>query len=642
MESRPQFDRIAALGCHLVRFEEFQIEGELGSGGFGDVHSAIHVKSGTPCAIKTFRKEELEGRDLTMFLRELEGLLQCRSPFLVSCIGYCDSAPFAIVTEVMPGGNLTHAIRSGIDGTFLTPTQLSLIALGAADGMATLHAAGLIHRDLKSGNILLDNRLFPKICDFGISRQQGGLQTQRIGTIAWMAPEAMLSKDYDQKVDVYSFGIVLWELVSKGVPWKGMTHAEIIRAVAIEHKRPVIPKWAPPELADLINRCWAQDPEERPTFDYIYHAFRSCAVLFAGTDEDLYLEQMRVMDALHSERPGNPLLGTFKSAAKRKLDMVAPSVFIEESIPGAPVVPEIAVQARPEIPRIPDEYTGNFGDFELLKGYLWQYPVALEVKRRAEREMEFLDGFVAAEGLSHLTFVAAEAFEIVRMALRRSPAAAAETVNWELMCELGISSFPQKVLHVYSLAAEARQFGENVFGPFLNRHRKFFTPELAPGFARIASAVYAAVKWPLIAKIFVAGLYAETGQLVDVFLRVLCASDLCNEIDEDILKHHIEHFGKPELLVSVLLRKEKLSLEHIPFLKQQIAVNSGAVVLLCRFAETEEGASELLRDLEWMNCEEALPIVLVLMQTPEAEAAIVKSPHFGRVQEMLAAYTDET
>jgi hypothetical protein len=204
-----------------------------------------------------------------------------------------------------------------------------------------------------------------------------------------------------------------------------------------------------------------------------------------------------------------------------------------------------------------------------------------------------------------------------------------------------VAKFPEMILHLYSIAADVGQFSENVFGPLLNHHSEFLTPTLAAGFARVLNAVYGAVGWPVITKIFLVGIYSPYSEVVDAFLRIICANELCNGIDERILEHHFEHFGNPQLLVSVLLRREKLSIACIPFLKQQLACNTGAVVLLCRFAESEEGAAELLRDLEWMECEEAVPIALVLMRVPDAEAAIVESPHFGKVERMLAACEDE-
>jgi hypothetical protein len=640
MENQEQFERLAALGCHLVQFEEFRIEGELGSGGFGDVHSAVHVRSGTPCAIKTLRKQELTGRDLTMFLRELEALLRFRNPFLLSAIGYCDSAPFAIVTEVMPGGNLTQALRGGIDGTPLSATQLSLIALGVADGMRALHSAGLVHRDLKSGNILLDKHLFPKICDFGIARPRGGLQTQRIGTLSWMAPEAMLSKEYDEKVDVYSYAIVLWELLARELPWRACTQAQVVQKVAIERARPLIPRGTPPELADLIAQCWAQDPHERPTFDYIYHAFRSCCVLFPGTDEGFYLRQMQVMDDLHGEVSENPLL-TVKRGRRVECALAAPADFVEMGLPEAPTVAKIAVKTWPEILRVDGEYGGNFTDFELLKGYIWQYPVLIEVKRKGEHELGFLDGFVQAGGILHLNYSLKESYELLRFAMKRNLNVARE-VNWAIMCDVGIGFFADMVLHLFSIAAQIGEFDQDIFGPLLNHYHDFFVPRFASSFGRILQALYEFSHAKTIEQIFVVGVYSAQVEVVEVFLKLLCANNLCNEIDSRILEWHFEHLANPQLLISVLLRRDGSSEAWIPFLTANIQASQGAVFLLCQLAESSEGADCLLKDLTWLQFDDALPIALILMRSPSAQAMIEASPHFPRLERIMVEYsTDE-
>eukprot|EP01094_Clydonella_sp_ATCC50884_P010612 TRINITY_DN2033_c1_g1_i1.p1 TRINITY_DN2033_c1_g1~~TRINITY_DN2033_c1_g1_i1.p1 ORF type:complete len:2147 (+),score=597.65 TRINITY_DN2033_c1_g1_i1:403-6441(+) len=148
------------------------------------------------------------------------------------------------------------------------------IAIGAARGMAYLHSKGIIHRDLKSPNILITADWDAKITDFGGSRatsiQSRGLMTKtNIGTTRWLAPEVHLGLEYTQAVDVYSFGIVLWELLAGKIPFADVPwDAEVVDGV-VKGVRPPLPPYTPPELGKLIVECWDGDPAKRPDFKYV-------------------------------------------------------------------------------------------------------------------------------------------------------------------------------------------------------------------------------------------------------------------------------------------------------------------------------------------------------------------------------------
>jgi serine/threonine protein kinase len=121
------------------------------------------------------------------------------------------------------GGNLYDYTRSRGERGRLDATQKTQIAIGVAYGMHCLHNANIIHRDLKSMNILLDTRLLPFICDFGIARtlEENCVLTRNCGTVYWMAPEQMKWDSYDNEVDVYSFGMVLYEMLCERFPFQG-------------------------------------------------------------------------------------------------------------------------------------------------------------------------------------------------------------------------------------------------------------------------------------------------------------------------------------------------------------------------------------------------------------------------------------
>ena len=172
-----------------------------------------------------------------------------------------NSSP-AITANAQPGFKRTWEIRY---------PQMLKIALHTARGMEYLHECNLIHRDLKSVNLLIDEHYNAKVCDFGLSRiiaPKNQNMTGNVGTVSWIAPEVFEKQPYDAKADVYSFGIVMWELYTKQVPFQDLNTFEIPMAV-IKGERPPIPKECPKEYAKLMQSCWHKKPAKRPTFQKI-------------------------------------------------------------------------------------------------------------------------------------------------------------------------------------------------------------------------------------------------------------------------------------------------------------------------------------------------------------------------------------
>uniref|UniRef100_M4BAK4 Protein kinase domain-containing protein n=1 Tax=Hyaloperonospora arabidopsidis (strain Emoy2) TaxID=559515 RepID=M4BAK4_HYAAE len=133
-----------------------------------------------------------------------------------------------------------------------------------------------MHRDLKSGNVLIDSHGTAKISDFGLScvLEIGSSSnlTAETGTYRWMAPEVIRHEPYSTKADVYSFGIVLWELLARDQPFRGLTPIQAAFAVARQHMRPALPRQTPVMIGELIEHCWHHDPARRPDFDSILEA----------------------------------------------------------------------------------------------------------------------------------------------------------------------------------------------------------------------------------------------------------------------------------------------------------------------------------------------------------------------------------
>ncbi|KAK9071094.1 hypothetical protein SSX86_009662 [Deinandra increscens subsp. villosa] len=233
-------------------------------------------------AVKIIRvRDEDENKELGIrlekqFVREV-ALLSClHHKNVIKASARRQPPVFCVITEYLSKGSLRAYLHKLEDNNnngeeekgILSLEMIIKMALDIARGMEYVHSKGVIHRDLKPENILVTQDFQLKIADFGISCEEGysDVVLDDLGTYRWMAPEMIKRKPYDRKVDVYGFGLILWEMVAGALPYKDMT--SIQAAFAIMHKslRPTIPTDCPPAMKTLIERCWSSDPRKRPEF----------------------------------------------------------------------------------------------------------------------------------------------------------------------------------------------------------------------------------------------------------------------------------------------------------------------------------------------------------------------------------------
>ena len=260
---------------------EFQFGEQIGSGAFASVHTGSLFGYPKKVAIKKLHKKILGGRQLETFKREVWTLASFDHPNILKLLGVTLTPPFCIITELLKG-SLESRMK------YLTPTKRSIVVLQIALGMAQLHSKRVIHRDLKAANILMDEDDNPRICDFGlVGFKRNTPHTGFVGTVQWMAPELLRSNPfYDEKVDVYSFAVLLYEVLTFSTPFQGMGQDQIVMGV-IEHgmRPPIASHYGPPGLIDLIEQCWAESPAERPSFDQIAYLLMQPEYHFVGTNE---------------------------------------------------------------------------------------------------------------------------------------------------------------------------------------------------------------------------------------------------------------------------------------------------------------------------------------------------------------------
>uniref|UniRef100_A0A7N6AYT8 non-specific protein-tyrosine kinase n=1 Tax=Anabas testudineus TaxID=64144 RepID=A0A7N6AYT8_ANATE len=206
------------------------------------------------------------------FLEEAQIMKKLRHDKLVQLYAVVSEEPIYIVTEYMGKGSLLDFLKDG-EGRGLKLPNLVDMAAQVAAGMAYIERMNYIHRDLRSANILVGDNLVCKIADFGLARLiEDNEYTARQGAkfpIKWTAPEAALYGKFTIKSDVWSFGILLTELVTKGrVPYPGMNNREVLEQVERGYRMPC-PQDCPISLHELMLQCWKKDAEERPTFEYL-------------------------------------------------------------------------------------------------------------------------------------------------------------------------------------------------------------------------------------------------------------------------------------------------------------------------------------------------------------------------------------
>ncbi|KAL8096571.1 RAF-like serine/threonine-protein kinase 20 isoform X1 [Apium graveolens] len=271
----------------IIKNEDLEELRELGAGTFGTVY---HGKwRGTDVAIKRIKKSCFAGRSseqerLTMeFWGEAEILSKLHHPNVVAFYGVVQDGPggtLATVGEYMIDGSLRHVLLR--KDRHLDHRRKLIIAMDAAFGMEYLHSKNIVHFDLKCDNLLVNfidpSRPICKVADFGLSKIKrntlvsGGVR----GTLPWMAPELLNggSNKVSEKVDVFSFGIVLWEILTCEEPYANMHYGAIIGGIVNNTLRPAIPSNCDSEWKRLMEHCWSPNPVARPSFTEITNRLR--------------------------------------------------------------------------------------------------------------------------------------------------------------------------------------------------------------------------------------------------------------------------------------------------------------------------------------------------------------------------------
>jgi serine/threonine protein kinase len=278
-----------------VDFNLLEIGEKLGKGSSGGLFKGKYLSQDV--AIKIIEIDEYHNSEidsdthvcapasgrLQVFKQEVSIMRLVRHKNVVQFIGACSNWPkLCIVTELMAGGSVRDLLDRRMGG--LDIASAIKVFRDSARGMDFLHKRGIVHRDMKAANLLIDEHDVVKVCDFGVARLKptssiascidkcichNAEMTAETGTYRWMCPEILEHKSYDHKADVYSFAITMWEVLTGGIPYAGLTPLQAAISVVQRGVRPDTPLYVPEALVTLMQRCWHKDPAERPEFSEV-------------------------------------------------------------------------------------------------------------------------------------------------------------------------------------------------------------------------------------------------------------------------------------------------------------------------------------------------------------------------------------
>ncbi|KAH3756595.1 EEF1A lysine methyltransferase 2 [Pelomyxa schiedti] len=348
----------AALGNHL-REEDFVMESNpFEQGSYGNVFVGRRKRSvdNMRYAIKRLKKPFvcMSPKDKEDFMREVSALAHTHHQFVLNALGFYQTSDgyLCLVTEYIGGGDLTRYLYDPAKYPMNTQ-QVFKLAYNFSLGMEYIHQINLMHRDLKPANILVQSwaSFSIKIADFGLARMADSNNlsfTAHVGTHAYTAPEIDASGEYDKSIDIFAFGIILWEMVTRKRPWiYEYRPAEVVYLKSLG-KRPTIPPDTNPKLASLIERCWHQNVESRPAFtDIVRELTEACpnvAALFCTSNP------------LTATRGPNAIFSSVQSAAIMSTTPLSSSSHLHANsqLPFASLSPNpVKTQAPPITPAVP-------------------------------------------------------------------------------------------------------------------------------------------------------------------------------------------------------------------------------------------------------------------------------------------------
>jgi len=245
--------------------DEIEIKELIGHGSFANVYSGLFHE--TEVAIKVIKFVSMRDMEKSL-IEEASLMVKLRHPHIVLFMGACIKPPdLFIVTEFMANGSVRELLDK--KEVQLEHEHIRRMSVDSCKGMSYLHSRKIIHRDLKTHNLLVDRFWNVKVADFGLSRAMGDVDgtMTACGTPSWAAPEVLRRDHYSYKADIYSFAICLWEMCTRQRPYNQLKPYQVVISVATDGLRPDIDtNVIPPYFEKLMKICWTDIPDDRPDF----------------------------------------------------------------------------------------------------------------------------------------------------------------------------------------------------------------------------------------------------------------------------------------------------------------------------------------------------------------------------------------
>ncbi|KAK7081699.1 Mitogen-activated protein kinase kinase kinase 7, partial [Halocaridina rubra] len=272
------------------KFEEIDIREicfleSIGKGSFGVVHKALW--RGLTVAVKKVETES----EVNAFYNEVQQLARVQHENIIHLYGACTSDDFkCLVIEFADGGSLYHLLHSSHKIKYNLAHGISwlLQCARAVSYLHAIHPRPLLHRDLKPPNLLLTKGAkVLKLCDFGTACELSTNMSDNRGSAAWMAPEVFEGKPYTEKCDVYSWGIILWEVLTRRVPFEDLGLAVRIMWAVHQKQRPPLISGCPKVLENLMKRCWDHKHDRRPRMEEVVETVSLVSRYLRGANDPI-------------------------------------------------------------------------------------------------------------------------------------------------------------------------------------------------------------------------------------------------------------------------------------------------------------------------------------------------------------------
>jgi len=261
----------------LLTHDSIKLVKKIGEGAFGEVYMADFIAPGSEMqvAVKTMR-EEVSREARIKFMKEARLMRKLQHPNIVKILGVAvHEHPIMIVIELCVGGSLLNHLRKNKNK--LTSECKLRFCLEAASGLAYLEKQNFIHRDIAARNCLLSDKNELKISDFGMSDDRKQFTDDKLNKVPvkWLAPETMQTKVYNNKTDVWSFGVLVYEIYADGSePYPGLSNLQTRAKIVVQNYRMDMPKDTPSGVSKLVAKCWSTDPNARPSFEKIQETLK--------------------------------------------------------------------------------------------------------------------------------------------------------------------------------------------------------------------------------------------------------------------------------------------------------------------------------------------------------------------------------